>query len=102
VLYLVRLTVPRLGSRREWEVIRDGFEDALAGQRSAAVTGLRIDSEFRRGRDYVRVVMLATAEAEDLADALGLVWQAFGEASRMDTGGWELAAASAEVKPVAG
>jgi hypothetical protein len=48
VLYLVRLSVPRLGSRREWEVIRDDFEDALAEQGGAAVTGLRIDSEFRR------------------------------------------------------
>jgi hypothetical protein len=100
VLYLVRLSVPRLGGRREWEVIRDGFEDALASQRSPVVTGLRFDSEFRRGRDYVRVVMMATADAEDLADALGLVWQAFGEASSMDNG-WDLAAASAEVTPVA-
>ena len=101
MLYLVRLSVPRRGSRREWETIRDEFEDALAlaGQQSPAVTGLRIDSEFRRGRDYVRAVIVATADAGSVADALELVWHAFGEASCTDTGGWDLAAASAEVAP---
>ena len=39
----------------------------LAAQQSPAVTGLRIDSEVRRGRDYVRVVIVATAEAADVA-----------------------------------
>jgi len=97
----VRLSVPRRGSRREWETIRDDFEDALAlaGPESPAVTGLRIDSEFRRGRDYVRAVIVATADAGSVADALELVWQAFGAASCTDTGGWDLPAASAEVTP---
>jgi len=67
VLYLVRLTVPRRGGWRAWGAVRGDFERGLAAQQSPAVTGLRIDSEVRRGRDYVRVVIVATAEAADVA-----------------------------------
>jgi len=99
VLYLVRLTVPRRGSRREWEAIRGGFGCDLAAQQSPAMTGLRIDSELRRGRDYVRVVIVAAAEASDVAAALSLIWQTFRQAAGNDLGGWDPAGASAEVRP---
>ncbi len=69
VLYLVRLTVPRRGGWRAWGAVRGDSERGKAAQ-SPAVTGLRIDSEVRRGRDYVQVVIVATAEAADVAEAL--------------------------------
>jgi hypothetical protein len=101
VLYSVRLTVPRQGSRREWEAIRGGFESDLAAQQSAAVTGLRIDSELRRGRDYVRVVIVATVEASDVGEALGITWQSFRQAAGDELPGWNLAGAAGEVRPAA-
>jgi len=63
------------------------------------MAGLRIDSEVRRGRDYVRVIIVATAEAGDVAEALGLVWWTFRKAAGEDLAGWELAGAAAEVRP---
>lgn len=43
---------------------------------------------------------MATAEAADVAEALGLTWQSFQNAAGGDDlTGWDLAAASAEVRP---
>jgi hypothetical protein len=78
-----------------------GFESDLAAQESAAVTGLRIDSELRRGRDYVRVVIVATIEASDAAEAFGLTWQSFRQAADKDLAGWDLAGVAGEVRPAA-
>lgn len=99
MLYAVRLSVPRSGGWREWAAVSGGFERALAGQPGRAVTGMRIDSETRRGRDYVRVAVVATATAADIAEALGLVWHAFEDAAAGDRAGWNLTQASAEVSP---
>lgn len=62
----------------------------LAAQQGQAVTCLRIDRELRRGRDYVRVVIVATAEAADVAEALGVTWQAVLTAAGDDPAGWDL------------
>ena len=95
----MRLTVPRLGGRRAWGAVISAFEHRLAEQRSDAVLAPRIDRELRRGRDYVRVVIVATVVADDVAEALDLAWRAFREAAGDDLAGWDLAAASAEVQP---
>jgi hypothetical protein len=99
--YLVRLSVPRAGGWRAWGTVRDEFGRQLAEQESAAIA-LRVDSEIRRGRDYVRVVIVATVDAADVAEALDLTWWAVRKAAGEDFAGWDLAHAAAEVQPEAG
>jgi hypothetical protein len=82
--YLVRLTVPRSGGWRAWGAVSGTFEHRLAEQASDVVLAPRIDRELRRGRDYVRLVVVATVVADDVAEAAA---------------GWDLAAASAKVQP---
>jgi hypothetical protein len=96
--YRVRLSVPRASGWRAWGTVRDEFGRQLAEQESAAAT-LHVDSEICRGRDYVRVVILATVDASDVAEALDLVWWAFRKAAGEDLAGWDLAGAEAEVRP---
>ena len=98
--YLVRLSVPRAGDWRAWGTVRNEFERQLAEQESAAAA-LHIDSEVRRGRDYVRVVIVATVDAADVAEALDLAWWTFRKAAGEDLAGWDLASAAAEVQPEA-
>jgi hypothetical protein len=99
--YLVRLSVPRAGGWRAWGPVRDEFSRQLAEQESAAIA-LHVDSEIRRGRDYVRRVILATVNADDVAEALDLAWWAFRKAAGEDPAGWDLARAVAEVRPEGG
>ena len=75
------------------------FERRLACQESPAVIALQIDREIRKGRDYVRVVIVVTVEADDLAKALDLAWWAFRMAVGDDLAGWDLGQASADVRP---
>jgi hypothetical protein len=97
--YLVRLTVPRR-CWRSWRTVSGTFEHRLAEQGSDVVLILRIDRGLRgRGRDYVRVVVVATVVAGDVAKALDLAWWAFREAVGDDSVGWDMAAVSAEVQP---
>ena len=97
--YSVRLSVPRIGGVRAWGAVSGEFERRLAGQESPAVTAPRIESETRRGRDYVRVTILMTASAPDVAQALTAVWRAFRRAVGDDTAGWDMASTTAEVRP---
>ena len=97
--YRVRITVPRLGSRRAWEATRGDFEQRLAALASPAVSGAEIESETRRGRDYVRVTFAAAVNAADVAEALTAAWDAFLQAAGDDAAGWDMAAASAEIRP---
>ena len=80
-----------------------------SGERSAAssggslpgskVIGPDVDSEVRQGRDNVRVVIVMTVAAADVAGALAAAWRAFHEAAGDDLAGWDTTAASAEVEP---
>ena len=90
---------PNRGGWRAWGAVRGTFEHRLAEQGSDVVLAPRIDWELRRGRDYVRVVIVATAIADDVAEALDLAWWAFREAAGDDLAGWDTSAASAEVQP---
>ena len=96
----MRLSVPRAGGWRAWGTIRDEFGRQLAEQESAAAA-LHVASEIRRGRDYVRVVIVATVDAADVAEALDLAWWTFRKAAGEDLAGWDLADAAAEVRPEA-
>jgi hypothetical protein len=99
--YRVRITVPRLGSRRAWEATRSDFEQRLTTAESPAVIGAEVESETRRGRDYVRVSITAAVYAADVAEALTAAWDAFRQAAGDDAAGWDMAAASAEIQPEA-
>ena len=103
IRYLVRLSAPRVGGWRAWGTVRDEFGRQLAEQETAAVA-LHVDSEIRRGRNYVRVAIVATVDAADVADvaeALDLAWWTFRKAAGEDLAGWPLADAEAEVRPQA-
>ena len=63
------------------------------------VSGPRIEGQSRRGRDYVRVTIEMTVTAEDIGQSVVIAWRAFRETAGDDLGGWDLAAASAEVSP---
>jgi hypothetical protein len=97
--YRVRVTVPRLGGWRDWGVSRSDFEQRLAAPESPAAAAAEIESETRRGRDYVRVTVSAAVDAADVAEALTTAWDAFRQAAGDDITGWDMAAASAEVRP---
>jgi hypothetical protein len=97
--YSVRLSVPRRGSLRAWRAVSDDFEDGLARQQSATVVAPHLESESRRGRESVRVLVTATVSAADVAQALDIGWQVFYWAAGADTEGWDMAAAVAEVRP---
>ena len=99
--YAVRLTVPRRGGWRAWGSVREDFERALADPVDRAIASAEIASELRRGADYVRVTVVLTVRAADVAEALTIAWDAFCSAAHDDLTGWEVAAAVAEVQPEA-
>jgi hypothetical protein len=47
-------------------------------------------------------VIVATVDADDVAEALDLAWWTFRKAAEEDLAGWDLARAAAEVRPEAG
>ena len=96
----VRITVPRLGSRRTWEATRGDFAQRLTAPESPAIIGAEIESETCRGRDYVKVTLTAAVDAR-VAEALTATWTAFRQAAGDDPAGWDIAAASAEIRPEA-
>ena len=52
-------------------------------------------------RQVQHVVIMATVDAADVAEALDLTWWTFRKAAGEDLAGWALAAAEAEVRPEA-
>ncbi len=100
--YSVRLSVSRRGGWRQWGPVSGGFEKRLAAQESPTVTGPRIESETRRGRDFVRVTIAVTVTAPNVAEALTAAWWAFRKAASDDSPGWDLAGAAAEIRPATG
>ncbi len=99
--YRVNIIVPRIGSRRAWESTRGDFAQRLTTAESPTVISAEIESETRRGRDYVRVTFTVAVYAADVAEALTAAWETFRQAAGDDAGGWDIAAASAEIQPEA-
>lgn len=92
------IDVPRAGGWRAWNTAAERFERQLAAQVSAPVLDARVDSETRQGLDYVRIRVAVSVQAADVAEAVGAAWDVFQEAAG-EVGGWDLAAARAEVHP---
>lgn len=99
VRFAVCLSVTRRGGWRDWGAISGAFERRLAAQASETVAAPHIESESRRGRDYVRITISVTIVAPDVAQALAAAWRAFRKAAGDDTAGWDMAGAAAEVRP---
>jgi hypothetical protein len=97
--FRVRLSVPRRDGGKAWGTARGDFERRLAQQTGTAVTASRVDSEVRRGRDFVRVVVVMTVAAADVVQALDIAWRAFRMAADGDADGWDMPEAVAEVRP---
>ena len=97
--YSVRPSVPRNGGWRAWGAISGNFERRLARQQGPAVIDAHVESQTRRGRDYVRVTIALTVDAPDVAWALATAWWAFVKAASDDPAGWDMASATAGVRP---
>jgi hypothetical protein len=87
---------------RAWGKASGDFERRLAEHHSQAVTDAHIESETRRGRDQVRVTLAVTVDAPDVAQALAAAWWVFRKAASDDSAGWDMAEATAEIRPEAG
>ena len=72
--------VVRFGAGLLLGTVRAEFERQLAEQESAAAA-LHVASEIRRVRDRVRVIIVATVDAADVAEALDLIWSTFQKAA---------------------
>jgi hypothetical protein len=98
--YTVSIDVPRAGGWRAWNTAAELFEQRLTAQVSPPVLDAQIDSETRHGLDYVRIRVTVAVQAADVAEAVGAAWGVFQEAAG-EVGGWDIAAARAEVHPAA-
>jgi hypothetical protein len=96
--YAVSIDVPRAGGWRAWNTAAERFEQRLTAQVSPPVLQAQIDSETRQGLDYVRIRVIVAVQAADVAEAVGAAWDLFQDAAG-EVGGWDVAAARAEVHP---
>jgi hypothetical protein len=96
--YAVSIDVPRAGGWRAWNTAAERFEQRLTAQVSPPVVEAQIDSETRQGLDYVRIRVTVAVQAADVAEAVGAAWALFQDAAG-EVGGWDVAAARAEVGP---
>ena len=95
--YKVRIEIPRLSGTRGWRPAAAAFEQGLAAQTSLLVTERQIELVTRQGRDYVRVSVMV--EAGHVAEAAVVAWTVLQQAMGEDADGWDMAGASAEIRP---
>jgi hypothetical protein len=96
--YAVSIDVPRAGGWRAWNTAAERFEQRLTAQVSPPVLEAQIESETRQGLNYVRIRVTVAVQAADVAEAVGAAWGLFQDAAG-EVGGWDVAAARAEVHP---
>ncbi len=95
--YNVRVEIPHIGGERGWSAAATTFQQGLAAQASLLVTERQIEFVTRQRRDYVRVSV--TVEAAHVAEAAVITWAVLQQAAGSDTAGWDMAGASAEIRP---
>lgn len=78
---------PRRGDRRAWGAVSKEFERRLAEQETPAIAA-RVDSWVRWGRDYLQIVIVATVNAADAAEALDAAWWFLRKTEDDDAEGW--------------
>ncbi len=99
-MYEVSVDVPRAGGWRAWNTAAERFEQRLTALVSPPVLDAEIASETRHGLDYVRIRVTVAVRAADVAEAIAAAWDVF-QAAADEVGGWDIAAARAEVHPAA-
>jgi hypothetical protein len=95
--YRVRVEIPRVSGAHGWSAAATAFEQGLTEQASLLVTDRQIELLTRQRRDYVRVSV--TVEAAHIAEAAVVAWAMLQQVAGEDTAGWDLAGASAEIRP---
>lgn len=95
--YDVRVEIPHITGTRGWSAAAKAFQQGLAAQASLLVTERKIEFVTRERRDYVRVSV--TVEAAHVADAAVITWAVLQQAAGEDTADWDMAGASAEIRP---
>jgi hypothetical protein len=95
--YNVRVEIPHIGGEHGWSAAATAFQRGLAAQASLLVTERQIEFVTRERRDYVRVSV--TVEAAHVAEAAVITWAVLQQAAGEDTAGWDMAGASAEIRP---
>ena len=95
--YKVRVEIPHTSGTSEWSAAATAFQQGLAAQPSLLVTERQIEFLTRQRRDYVRISV--TVEAAHAAEAAVITWAVLQQAMGEDSAGWDMAAASAEIRP---
>jgi hypothetical protein len=95
--YIVRVEIPHISGTNEWSAAATALQQGLVEQPSLLVTERRIEFVTRQRRDYVRIS--ATVEAAHIAEAAVIMWAVLLQAMGEDAAGWDMAAASAEIRP---
>jgi hypothetical protein len=95
--YNVRVEVPHISGTNEWSASAKALQKGLAEQPSLLVAERHIEFVTRQRRDYARIS--ATVEAAHVAEAAVITWAVLQQAAGEDTAGWDMAGASAEIRP---
>jgi len=95
--YNVRVEMPHISGTNEWNAAVKALQQGLADQPSLLVTERRIEFVTRQRQDYVRIS--ATVEAAHVAEAAVVMWAVLLQAIGEDATSWDMAAASAEIRP---
>jgi hypothetical protein len=95
--YKVCVEIPHVSGTRGWSAAATAFQQGLAAQASLLVTERQIEFVTRQRRDYVRVSVMV--EAAHVAEAAVITWAVLQQAAGEDAAGWDMASASAEIRP---
>jgi hypothetical protein len=95
--YKVRIEIPRRSGARGWSAAAAAFEQGLSAHASLLVTERQIELVTRQGRDFVRVSVVV--EAGHIAEATVVAWAVLQQAMGEEADGWDIAGASAEIRP---
>jgi hypothetical protein len=95
--YNVRVEIAHVRGTSEWSAAATTFKEGLAGQPSLLVTERQIEFLTRERRDYVRVSV--RVEAAHVAEAAVITWAVLQQAMGEDSASWDVAGASAEIRP---
>jgi hypothetical protein len=95
--YKVRVEIPHVSGGSEWSAAATAFQQGLTAHPSLLVTQRQIEFLTRQRRDYVRISV--TVEAAHAAEAAVITWAVLMQVIGEESAGWDLAGASAEIRP---
>jgi hypothetical protein len=95
--YKVRVEIAHVSGTSDWSAAATAFQQGLAEQPSLLVTERYVEFLTRERRDYVRISV--TVEAAHVAEAAVITWAVLQQAVGDDSAGWDMAGASAEIRP---